>query len=801
MDSLLYENIPGKIISKRLINKNGYKGFDITNKTRRGDIQRYMLIITPFELLVFKMSGNNNYVQGVEGDKFFSSIRLQEIENGQINFEPGQGGFTIKLPQQPNVFLNRSSEDNIDRWEYTATNKNTGDVFLVLKKSVNNFRFLEEDTFDLGLMDESFKMSSIIKDVQLRKYSSCNGYPALDVNATLKDGRKLKAKFIIKGPHYYLLAAAGKNYNNDFTDFFSSFKFTPYKYSLPKNLVDTFLNYAVTTPIVPDLEPEMRALIEKIGDIKINIPNILVDSYWPKTKNALYKSDSTGELIAVAMQQYPTYYYIKDSTSFWDNEIKDYLVRTGFVIAEKKPVMNKGVVAGYDLILKDTNSSRRIKRLIILKNDRLYRIVSMTDSLSKESDFINFFYNTFQPLENEKPRNIFKSTIDNFLNDFFSTDSATHAKAQSSISNIYYTKKDIPKLVSAINKLPFGDKDYFDSKTRFISELGYITDTTASAEIVRALKDIYYRTADTTTFQNVVLQALAKNKSKASYKLLKELLLQDPPVFADNYEYGKFFTDIKDSLLLAKHLFPEILQLSTISDYKDDINALLVSLVDSNLITAKEYENYFTKIYFDARLELKKQQAKDERAMISEKINSDQKNYSVFTSSKTGLADFAVLLMPFYDKPEVKSFFDKLILLRDQSLQLSTAVLLLRKNKFVPDSILNNLAANDEYRIKLYKKLDKASLLNKFPAQYKTQQAIAKSIISNGKLDTIIYVSHKLMNFHNKKGNVYFFKYKLKNEDAWKIGISGLQPENSYEVNCEGELVKLTDKKIKNEDP
>jgi uncharacterized protein YbaP (TraB family) len=43
VDSLLYENIPGKIIKKTLIKKNGYSGFDITNKTRRGDIQRYLL--------------------------------------------------------------------------------------------------------------------------------------------------------------------------------------------------------------------------------------------------------------------------------------------------------------------------------------------------------------------------------------------------------------------------------------------------------------------------------------------------------------------------------------------------------------------------------------------------------------------------------------------------------------------------------------------------------------------------------------------------------------------------------------
>ena len=49
IDSLLYENIPGKIIQKSAIKKNGYGGYDITSRTRRGDLQRYHIFIAPFE--------------------------------------------------------------------------------------------------------------------------------------------------------------------------------------------------------------------------------------------------------------------------------------------------------------------------------------------------------------------------------------------------------------------------------------------------------------------------------------------------------------------------------------------------------------------------------------------------------------------------------------------------------------------------------------------------------------------------------------------------------------------------------
>ena len=807
VDSLLYENIPGKIIKKTVIKKNGYSGYDITNKTRRGDIQRYQIFITPFEVLVFKMSGKENYVEGAEAEKFFSSIQLKEPVTGWINFEPSQGGFKIKLPQQPHEFLNTSTEDNIDRWEYEAVDKNKGDAFLILKKTVNNFRFLEEDTFDLGLMEESFKLSAFIKAQQQRNISSFNGYPAMDVQATLKDGRIIKAKFIIKGSHYYLLAAACKNSNADLRDFFSSFQFTSFKYPQGQNFVDTFLHYTVTTPIIPELEENLRALIEKMGNdggYRYGFPN--VDTYWPKARNALFKSDSTGEIIAVAMQQYPKYFYVKDSSVFWKDEIKDYLARTDFVLAKKDYFKTNDGLTGYKLILRDTNSSRQINRLLLLKNDRLYRIVSMGDTLNAESDFVKNFYATFHPQNSQPERNIFTSTIDSFLDDFFSADSATHAKAQASISNIYYTKNDIPKLVNTINRLKYGDKDYLDSKSRFIAELGYITDTTVTATIVNALKDIYYKTADTSTFQNMVLKALAKNKTRQSYTLLKELILQDPPVFATNYEYSSFFADINDSLFLARQLFPEILQLSTIEDYKDELNSLLVTLVDSNLISAKDYENYYTKIYFDARIELKKQRGKDEKIIEREKNkedNDEQKTYPVYNypNSKTGLDDYAVLLMPFYDKPQVQNFFEKLLYSRDQSLQLSTAVLMLHNKKYVPDSLLLNLASKNEYRIKLYKALETAELTNKFPLRYKNQIDIAKSILSTDKIDSIVYITNKPITFRNNKGLVYFFKYRIKKEDGWKIGISGLQPENINEVSSNSKLVKLTDKRIRYDEP
>ncbi|HEX8278837.1 MAG TPA: TraB/GumN family protein, partial [Segetibacter sp.] len=122
LDSLLYENVPGRILKKTAINKGGFTGYDITNKTRRGDLQRYNIFVTPFEVLVFKMSGNDSYVEGKEAEAFFSSISLTTKDKAEkwLQFEPQQGGFAVSLPHNPNKTLNKKNNDRINRWEYEA---------------------------------------------------------------------------------------------------------------------------------------------------------------------------------------------------------------------------------------------------------------------------------------------------------------------------------------------------------------------------------------------------------------------------------------------------------------------------------------------------------------------------------------------------------------------------------------------------------------------------------------------------------------------------------------------------------
>ncbi len=143
-------------------------------------------------------------------------------------------------------------------------------------------------------------------------------------------------------------------------------------------------------------------------------------------------------------------------------------------------------------------------------------------------------------------------------------------------------------------------------KAAFIRELGYCRDTATIGEVIATLHQLYDATADTALFQNAALLALANLKHEKATALFRDLLLQDPPAFEDEFEYNELLSVYNDSLKLAAGLYPDLMNLAMIEEYKEPVRRLLVDLLDSNYIQPDLYESYVGNIYFDAKLAFKK---------------------------------------------------------------------------------------------------------------------------------------------------------------------------------------------------
>lgn len=803
IDSVLYEHIPGTILSKKLISKNGFSGYDISNRTRRGDLQRYQIFITPFEVIVFKMSGKADYVEGEEADRFFGSIQFKPYETVTTPYKPAHGGFSLQLPHQPHVFYDHLQAQ---RWEYEATDKTTGDAYLVMKKSVYHFGFLEPDSFDLALLETSFRSSEYFDKQISRKYFNLGGYPALQVKEKMKNGSYVHALFVIQGPHQYVIAQRSKSSADKAFAIHKTFKLEPFQYTSSNNYTDSFLLINMNTPVQPDIDNSIRNIIEKTAEDAANgnNPNGYM-SYWQKTKSGKFYDKNTGELVSIQMQEYPKYFSIRDTAKFWEDELNDYLGKDDLVLKEKKRFTRADGSTGYQFSIIDTGSSRMIQRQVLLKGRHIFTLSTLTDTLNNSSTFIKESFSSFKPHDNVEQADIYNSRLSVFFSDLFSADSALSKKARQSIPNIYFGPEGTNMLYDAVNRISIDDKNYFETKSQLIAELGYIKDST-SDNIPLYLKKIYEQTADTSLFQNEAVLALARLKTSKSFEVLKELVLQDPPIFEDDNDYDLFFEHFHDTLELSKTFFPQILQLSTLNDYKNNITDLLVSLVDSGFVKAADYESYFPGIYIDAKVAWKKQQAAEEKVMeANNKLDPDDEDAEEEDYAGSGnsyqLNNQAVLLIPFYESNKnVKQYFTRMLQSKDDIVRMNTAVLLLRKGKEVPDSILQQLAADERQRGSLYYKLERVKRLDKFPAKYNNQLAIARSYMiresDDIKMDSVVFLKKMKAGIKGESGVVYFFKYRIKKADDWKIGFSGLQPLKENTPSSNDELSYLTDKKL-----
>jgi hypothetical protein len=218
---------------------------------------------------------------------------------------------------------------------------------------------------------------------------------------------------------------------------------------------------------------------------------------------------------------------------------------------------------------------------------------------------------------------------------------------------------------------------------------------------------------------------------------------------------------------------------------------LAETLVDSNAISAQDYQSYVNDFLKEAKQLLKKQMIMEKNRSIELAQMDDDDNtnsYSNVNDDDNGnneLSSFATLLAPFAGQNSaVHQFLNQLLKSDDKRLRYNTFTLLLRNHRPVPDTMLNYFAAQDDYRYELYADLKQNKLDKLFPATFNNPVQLAKSKLfdlSNDyrKPDSLVYLDKMAVELTGRKGFVYFFKYKGKKDDnTWKLASVGMVPDD-----------------------
>lgn len=786
IDSMLYENIPGTILSSTALSRSGYKGLDIVNRTRKGDVQRYQLWITPSELLIFKMGGKGNYVQGKEAETFFSSISFREAGAAKSwqPFTPASGGFTVRMPDAPRLSYKASGNDRLPEWKYEATDPATGEQYAVYRKGIYSFSFIGADTFDLGLMAESFGSSDQWEKKRSVRLLKEHGRAVKELELTAKNGDRVRARAVMFGPQYYLLIHRGKGKTlSEDREFFSSFVFSPFNYPAALPYTDTMTHFSTRTAVRPEFDRDMVEMLQYAKQSEALIrKNVRFYSNNPETRSANFVSEETSEVIVVNSYEYPRYTHIRDSAGFWQEQ---FIFDSTLVLHRCIPQQRGSGARGWLLEWSDTGSTRLIRRLVLVQGMNMAVASTVVDSTLPESAFVRNFFDSFDMHGVPQGSSLYTPKHELFFRDYYSKDSVTSNKAKLALSYVYYGKEGYPAIVKAIAGLRAKDADYYDLKNKFIAELGFIRDSTVVNDVAATLRKLYLDAGDTTLFQNSILRALARLRTPSATSVLKELVLQDPPAFDEQYAYGELFSDYYDSLRLAAPLYPELLNLSTIEDFKDPVRDLLAASVDSGYIKPDVYEDNIGNIYFDAKIALKKMRNADERSYGQDADQEETYTYRTVApryGGNTTMNRYISLLAPFYNKnPNLPKFFAQLLASSDMSVKAGAGLAMLRYGHPVPDSLWQGIASDPANRVPLWIKLKSAGRTELFPGKYRTGESLAAGLLYQSldkRLDSLVLLEKRSGIFGDPATTTYIYKYKLKKEDGWQLAFSSaLEPK------------------------
>ncbi|MBL7888907.1 MAG: TraB/GumN family protein [Bacteroidia bacterium] len=808
LDSLLYENIPGKIVSKKHIkSNNGMKGVDILNKTRRGDFQRYQIFVSSDHLYIFKVGGGDEYVKSQEVQHFFKSITF--IEKPTLStwktFSPSYGGYQIAIPSNYSFDKPKDYDFQLERIIGSV-----GDDYYLFNRSIlNDYNYIEEDTFELGQLAIEYA-KKLNYQIESKRTTFENSCPTLYAKSKNIKGFYLHFKIVIKNAQYFLLACKSAS-EKEPEDYFNSFKFKDVVYEPFKNYTDSTFHFTVMT----DYNDKEKSYIDDLLKKMMNYSKQKEKDrpYQSKSMSKDFTSANTGEVINVEFFKCNDYRMDESLDAFWEKQIDHFLAYSTLSVQKKKAYVQNELPM-FDLVLTDTNSVRAIKIKMILKQGVLYSVNSLVDTISPPTKWNTTFYETFMPDDTVIGKNIFVNKVDEFFSDAISSDSLIKEKVNSLYTEIKFKNDDAPKIMKFIAGKNFNNLS-LNVKSSLFRSLGMLS----NKEITAFLKKEYVKYKDSSSIQLSILNALASQKNNNSSMSFLECIKMETPLSSSEYEVEDVFYPFYDSLSVAGPLFPSLFDITKYPEYRSSVYHLASRMLDSLKINSSVYLPIKKDLLREANDELKRQIASEESfqsntqsfdnyvdyenmspeaaaAKLAEQLAA--MNYSNYENTGESsylnylLVDYCNLLSPFYSDPSVKSFFDKAMKTKDDKFKIELVSIYLKQNIPVPDTIIRNLAKNIETRLMLLNRLKEIKQIDKVGHEYKDQKAVTYAMLYAGeteeeKSDSIKFIGSRYVENKYEKGLVYFYTSKLKGGEKTYLDYVAIQPADTNKViyNCD----------------
>jgi uncharacterized protein YbaP (TraB family) len=741
IDSMVYESVAGTIVSQKRFTFQGYPALDIVNKTRRGDYQRKWLIVTDNELLVLKINATGEKVKEGYGSEFFTSFKIHSPPAKSWQSADGVLRYRGKLDLTDyamNAFFSMGS----DEMEAAAAQPN-GDFYMVRRLRVADPGFMDEDRYEMNRILDAFASQNDLRTTVIQTLS-VQGRDALYTGMTGWNTRPMYVMSLIENLHYYCFIASCAS-EEDALAFFRSFQWGDASYGDFTLQTDTTGCFQVSLPFVH--KPEEINTFWLRGKRKTTTD---ADDF---SYSCTLKPDDRSDVVQVKMTRSGIYSFERDSLDYM-NELMQEATGNGDLVVKalEEKCTPTGFVRHYTLGDSATYRRKWVKH--ILHHSTLYTLQSSFDSIAGPGKFVREVFQTFAPTDTMNRRSLFYPSGKRYLEDLFSADSLVQERAFGQLQRASLTKEDCPLIrqkMKMIQHLP-------ESKRGDVKDfLAYHLWRDNSDENVRFLRYEYLTNTDSAGYQLTVLDAMASASTTFAITTLKQLLLEDPPI-ASLQTNANPLSSVTDSLELARQLFPDLLRLTSLDEYKADVYKLLALLTDSGQVKKGMLKNELAETVLAARTEFKR---------IN---NAENLNYNAITR----LLNYLSVLYPYRDQTEVAALFQRMFESRKEDLLLDYFVFLSERSIQLPDSIVKKIAVKNEDNIlTYYYALKNVDRLDQFPCDWRDRELLlrlhaVRQYAEEENLDSVVFIPAEALSIRGRNFNVYRIKLRETEAAPWR---------------------------------
>jgi len=439
------------------------------------------------------MGGDGEYVQQ-HSDTIFNSIAFKTPDKRMETITSGFDDFQITMPSLysfPNRL--RSGDRIVQGYD------NISDSYYFLRKvTVNDFTFIEQDTFELKQIQKRF-----YQDLKLEPSYDDFVANSLVSRATIDSisGKQLHLKTTFKRGDYYLLGVVTKEAAMA-ADYFTSLKIKP---SIDKETFERVNDTAMFFSTVSTVKP--RKFVE-------NSTSYMTGRNRPKPYNAFNKKtiyqNKNNEAVTVELNKSHDFMMFPDIDSVWSLRKKLYAYKRFNIVKEKDSSYADGRHE-LQLTLTDTASTRGVLIKNVLRGGLLYEIKAQVDTVDAPSRFVTEFFDNFTLMDTLIGKDILSDRAPAFFEALRKNDSIV----LNGYTYIDFKEKHVDSLKYYIANFEFPD-DKKHLQAYLIQKLGKLK----SPEVVPFLKSFYGKSYNNSNAQTKILQSVSCKSDENSTKLL-----------------------------------------------------------------------------------------------------------------------------------------------------------------------------------------------------------------------------------------------------------------------------------------